>query len=267
VEGFSSEKNYAGGHGEGTTSAEEGGVFIFATDRTSGLLLVVDSQTKKIVASAHLDGGPDYVRGVQLTSEVWVTEPDQERIEVFRFSTSDKPVLSHSAFIEVAGGPESLVIDNLRKRAYTHLWSGKTVSIDLKGRKILNTWSNGCGGSRGIALDEKRGFLFAGCQEGKATVLDIKQDGRVLGSLSAGNGIDIISYNPQLNHLYLPGGKSATMAIVAVSNQGQLSLLKTIKTAGGAHCVVADNANQVWVCDPEHGQVLLFEDKFPPSIN
>ena len=45
------------------------------------------------------------------------------------------------------GGPESLVIDSSRERAYTHLWSGSTLAIDLKKRKILETWPNKCGGS------------------------------------------------------------------------------------------------------------------------
>jgi hypothetical protein len=61
-----------------------------------------------------------------------------------------------------------------RERAFTHLWNGKTLAIDLRKRKIVERWSNGCMGSRGIALDENRGFLFAGCDEGRLSVLDVK---------------------------------------------------------------------------------------------
>ena len=52
-------------------------------------------------------------------------------------------------------------------------------------------------GSRGIALDEKRGFLFAGCNEGKLSVLDLNS-GRRLGEASSGSGIDVIAYNQRL---------------------------------------------------------------------
>jgi hypothetical protein len=85
---------------------------------------------------------------------------------------------------------ESLVIDATRGRAYTHLWGGATVAIDVHTRAIAETWPNGCASSRGIALDEARGFVFAGCDEGKAVVLDAAQGGRQLSSLSAGAGVD-----------------------------------------------------------------------------
>ncbi len=92
-----------------------------------------------------------------------------------------------------------MIIDHARGWAYTHLWEGKTVVIDVHTRAIVEQWPNGCSGSRGIALDEKRGFLFAGCAEGKAIE--------------------------------------------------------------GAHCTTGDNQGNIWVCDPQHGQLLLFKDR------
>jgi hypothetical protein len=52
-------------------------------------------------------------------------------------------------------------------------------------------------------LDETHGFLFVGCSEGKAVVLDVNHDGRLLSSLELGEQVDVISYNPTLMHLYL----------------------------------------------------------------
>ena len=167
--------------------------------------------------------------------------------------------------IVVKGGPESLVIDPQRQRAYTHLWDGVTVAIDLKNRTSVAQWPNGCGGSRGIALDSAHGWLFAGCAEGKAVVLDVDHDGRQLASLAVGAGVDVIDYNPTLAHLYLPGSTSASMAIAGVSATGALSLLGTATTAAGAHCVAADNQHHAWVCDPNHGQLLRITDPFPAA--
>ena len=42
------------------------------------------------------------------------------------------------------------------------------------------------------------------------------------------------------SHLYLPGDESATMAIIAVSQEGMLSVLGTVPTVEGAHCVTSD---------------------------
>ncbi len=85
--------------------------------------------------------------------------------------------------------------------------------------------ANGCDKSRGTALDKEKGFLFVGCGEGKAVVLDVNQNGKQLGSLSTGPGVDLIDYNANLSHLYLTGSKNATVSVIGVSAQGHLSLL------------------------------------------
>jgi hypothetical protein len=195
--------------------------------------------------------------------QLWVTEPDQQQIEVFTLPDAQKPMPERAAVIVVKGGPESLVIDPQRQRAYTHLWAAATVTIDLNNRTLIAKWPNGCDGSRRIALDEQRGWLFSGCAEGKAFVLDVTHDGRQMASLTVGAGVDVIDYNPTLAHLYLPGATSATMAIVGVSASGALSLLGTVATVTGAHCVAADTHATAWLCDPDHGQLLRITDPFP----
>jgi hypothetical protein len=50
------------------------------------------------------------------------------------------------------------VIDATRGRAYTHTWTDASVVIDIAKHKEIARWKNGCAGSRGIALDEKRGM-------------------------------------------------------------------------------------------------------------
>jgi hypothetical protein len=265
IAGFTTSSAGAG-HGDGTTSADEGGGLLFASDRSTRRLAVVDPAKGTIVADAPLAGGPDYVRYVEATNEVWVTEPSSKQIEVFALPRQGTPTPTSAGFIRFDDGPESLVIDGTRKRAYTHQWGGKSHAVDLASRKIVATWNNGCSGSRGIALDEKKGFLFAGCEEGKAVVLDVAHDGRVLGSLSPGvAGVDIIAYNATLSHLYLPGESSGTLAIVAVSSSGALSMLAIAKAATGSHCASADDRSNVWVCDPERGQVLVYHDGFDAS--
>jgi len=263
IGGFSSQRSFGKGHGEGTTSADYGRGLIFATDRTARKLVVLDPGARTVVAKADLAGSPDYVRWVEPSGEIWVTQPDSDRIEIFSLPASGPPVPAHKEFVATPGGPESLVIDAGHGRAYTHLWKATTLAIDVKTRAIVARWPNGCAGSRGIALDAARGFLFVGCAEGKAVVLDLHHDGAVLGTLSAGAGVDIIDYSLRLGHLYLPGAKSETLAILGVSKAGKLSLLATVKTAPEAHCVVADDHHQAWVCDPGHGRLLLVDDTLP----
>jgi hypothetical protein len=265
VSGFRASARFGGGHGEGTTSADEGGDLLFAIDRTSERVVAVDSRAQAVVADAALGGAPDYVRYVGTTGEVWVTQPDKDRIEIFKLSKANPPRLEHDAFLAVPGGPESLVIDGTRGRAYTNLWTGSSVALDLRSRRAIAQWKNGCEASRGIALDERRALLFVGCAEGKASALDLAHDGTVVGHLESGSGVDIIAYDPEAGHLYLPGARSATLAVIGVSAKGAMSLLGTVATAHGSHCATVDDRHQVWVCDPDRGRLLLFTDAFPPT--
>ena len=263
IGGFQASAAAGGGHGAGTTSVDEGGAYLFAIDRTALRLSVVDPRKGAIVAGAPLAGSPDYVRFVAATNEVWVTEPDKERIEIFSLSSADPPVPEHRAFLAVPGGPESLVVDAGRKRAYSNLWKSDTVAIDLAARKVVQTWPNGCEGSRGLALDAGDGLLFVGCAEGGADVLDLAHGGAVKDRFRFGSGVDIVAYNPALRHLYVPAAKTGQMAVVGVSREGKLALLGSVETAQGAHCAVADDHRQVWICDPRAGRLLVVRDTLP----
>jgi DNA-binding beta-propeller fold protein YncE len=267
VSGFSATSSYRGGHGEGTTSASElGAGLVVATDRGTKTVKLVNLKDATIVGSTKLAGPPDYVRSVPLTHEVWVTEPGRKQIEVLRLDQGGSPRLVHVANIEVPDGPESLVIDAARGRAYSHTWTDETYAIDLKERKVVSTWKNGCRGSRGIALDQGRGLLFAGCAEGRATVVNLAT-AKLVSTAPTGSDVDSIGYAAPLGHLYVPGGGSSDLSIFGVSSDGKLTLLGHAATAADAHTVAFDPATSTaFVGTPEHGVILAIRDGFPSSL-
>lgn len=257
--------SYAGGHGEGTTSADFGGGFVFAIDRSSQSLQVVDPKTKAVTATAPLAAEPDYVRWVSSRRELWVTEPDQEQIEVFSVALDSPPKVSRVGTIGVKGGPESLVVDADHNRAFTHLWRGSTVEIGIADHAVGAPFSNGCKGSRGIALDPVRAHLFAGCSEGRVVVLDVDHDGKLLDSVETSDGVDIISVNLSLHHVYAPAASDGSVAVLGVGAHGKLSKLGTLQAAKGAHCATGDDHGRIWVCAPDSGSLLVFDDTFRPA--
>lgn len=264
VSGFSASTAFSvGSHSAGCTSADEGQGVIFAIDQETQTVRVVDESTKTVVASGPLAGSPDYVRWVSSSGEVWVTEPGTG-IEVLTANAKAAP--THAATIAIAGGPEAIVVDGTRHRVYTNSFAGRTFAVDVPTRGIAETWSNGCTSlSLGLALDEERGFLFVACANGTVNVLDVKNGGSKLGSVVRSTDLDIISYSVTRHHLYVPGGKSADLGIVAVSATGVPSLLGLAPTAQGSKEVVADDQGNAWVADQGHGALLKVRDPFPAT--
>jgi DNA-binding beta-propeller fold protein YncE len=264
VSGFSSTPSYTSGHDSGPTSVEEALGRLYVTDRTAQSLVVVDVDGKTIVSRTPVAAEPDYVRFTETTNELWVTEPGANQIEIFRLNDDGTP--ASDAVVAFQNGPESLVFDTTRARAYTHRWQSSTVVLDVAGRSVVAEWPNGCASSRGIALDEARGWLFAACNEGTMTVLDVAHDGKILSTIERGSGFDVIGYSPKLGHLYLASGVCSCFVILGVNQNGTLSFLEREQAPGSSHCAAADDVGHAWVCDPDAGTIWRFDDHHPTSL-
>lgn len=263
VRGFTTQQAFRTGHDIGPTSADGGGDLVVVTDRTARVVDVVDASHRVIVSSTQLGAKPDLVRFVESTREIWVTEPDSERIEVFALPVGPRPVAAHSGFIAAPGGPEGLTIDRIRGRAYTHLGPA-TVAVDLKTREIVARWSTGCVAPSGIALDDAGALLFVGCSDGQVAVVDLSTS-RLVSRVPVASSIDHIAFSPSLRHLYIPDTKSARLTTLSVARDGQITALGTIATVRGTECVTTDDQGHTYLCDPDHGRILVVSDRYPSS--
>jgi len=121
--------------------------------------------------------------------------------------------------------------------------------------------------TRGIAVDEQHGFLFATCSEGTVTVIDSHADGKRLSTDARGSGFDVIGYSPGLGHLYLAGSACACLVVMGVSKIGALSYLGRFNATSSTHCATADDRGQAWVCDPDKGRLLRIGDPWPSTLS
>jgi len=265
IAGFSASAAFTvGSHSSGCTSADEGGGgTLYAIDHETQSVRAVDPATRAIVSTTMLAGAPDYVRWVQSSGEVWVTEPSTG-MEVLTVSPGAPPV--HAATIAVSGGPEGIAVDNTRQRVYTDAFLGQTYAIDISQRAIVATWPNGCSSpSLGVALDEARGFLFVACSAGGIVVLDIANGGKKVGQIAYGSSLDILSFSPSLHHLYVPDGAGAHLGILGISAAGTPTLLGSAPTAQGSQEVTSDDRGNAWVADQGGGRLLKVMDSYPAS--
>jgi hypothetical protein len=76
VGGFPSFSSFDNGDQQGVESADEGDGIIFANDRATRSLRVVDARAQTMIGTVKLDDTePDYVRYVASRREVWITQP------------------------------------------------------------------------------------------------------------------------------------------------------------------------------------------------
>ena len=260
VGGFASSPTYSGDDSFGVTSADEGGGVVYATDRTNKTLTVIDGKARKVVATVMLAATPGYVRYVAPTNEVWVTEPASNQIEIFALPMTDETPPKSSTVVSVTAA-ESLAIDPTSSLAFTN-GPSTTYAIDVSKRMVTGKWSNGCKTARGLAVDPAHGWVMVACDGGLVSVLD-ESTGMTIGGVTAGASLDQVSYDPTTLRLYVPSPTAAAMAIVHLdSKSGMPTILGSVDTPRGSHCVVAAGGRELFVCAPATGQLLFVNDPF-----
>ena len=152
--------------------------------------------------------------------------------------------------IEVAGGPEALVFDAARGRAYANLWHGVTVAIYVASHTVRGAFTNGCESSRVLAIDGPRALLFSACAEGGVTSMDFAHGGQVTSQIAYAEGMDALAYDARRGLLHAPSAIKGAMATISVGALGELSLVSEVATAKGASCVAVDDDGTVWVSTP-----------------
>jgi hypothetical protein len=100
---------------------------------------------------------------------------------------------------------------------------------------------------------------------GSIVVLDVVHGGTKLGELAQGAGLDILSYDPGLHHLYVQGATSRDLGIVGISSSGKPSLLGVVTTAASSTSVT-DEDGHVFVADPENGALIRVRDAYPATM-
>jgi hypothetical protein len=229
-------------------------------DRTGERVSTFDPESGEIMMTMDLDLFTDFVRFAP-NGEIWVTEPDLERIEIFEAGAGG--ALTSIATISIPGRPEGLVFDTTHGVAYVHNENdGALYSVDIEDRVVLDEWGMGCGTiAHGIPkVDEEREIVFAGC--GATEVVSFSATGSELARFALDEGTTILAYAPMLERFYLRADPGDELVVLSVADDGTFNELGRRSAPRDGHCVTTDDRGNVWLCDQPRGGVIRWRDPF-----
>jgi DNA-binding beta-propeller fold protein YncE len=253
----------------GPTSVALGDGTVYVGNRGDSTICAINATTLKIrecVPVAPRDAGmsaaPDSLTYVAATRELWLTRgvppldiPSSDTA-ITVFDVSDASHVRPKDKIVLGASAEGFAADAVRGRFYTNLEEeGTTVAIDVHSHKIVARWRSACDEAHGLALDAVRGILLVACKA-RVVAMDVAHDGRSLGSLDTGAGLDNIDYLPSKRLLYAAAAEAAALTVARVDESGTLSRMQTVPTVRGARGVVVDPEGHAYLIDPLGGRIL-----------
>lgn len=234
--------------GPSSVAVGEGAVYV--GNRADSTICAFDPRSLARGTCHRLDAMPDGIAYVAATKEVWVTTPRDRSIRIL-----DAGKLEEKAKLPLDGSPEGFAVDPRRERFYTNLEDkDRTIAISLKTRKTVAMWKPFCGeeGPRGLRVDPEAGQLFVACTS-KVLALDIARDGKLLGWIDTGEGLDDLDYAPATRLLYAGAAKAGQLTIARVDSNGNLLPVATVKTPVGARNPAVTDKGAVYLAHSSLG--------------
>jgi hypothetical protein len=105
-------------------------------------------------------------------------------------------------------------------------------------------------------------LLFVACTDG-AVALDLSRDGRVVGRVKVGGGVDNLDYHGPRGLLYVASAKEGTLTIARVGEGGALTIAATRPTAKGARNPVVDAKGTAYIADTAGGRLIVIAPPAP----
>lgn len=141
--------------------------------------------------------------------------------------------------IDLGGAPEFLASDGTGTVFINLEDKDQVAVVDMKTRSVKSRWPVAPGGHPvGMSLDKKTHVLFVGCRNPQQLVVMSADNGKVLGALPIGAGVDATAFD---------GGQAFASCrdgslTVASEKSGKYEVAQVVKTAYGAKTLGVDSA-------------------------
>jgi DNA-binding beta-propeller fold protein YncE len=160
--------------------------------------------------------------------------------------------------------PEGAASDGKGKLFVNNEGKNTMQVIDAKTMKVLSSWPlTPCDGPTGIAFDRSSNRIFSGC--GKTSVVIDPSSGRVVSTITNGDGVDALGFDPSEKLIYIPAGRDGNVTVVRENSPDNYSVVATVPTMRGAKTIAVDPVSHVaYLFQPEYGPAPAPAPGAPP---
>jgi DNA-binding beta-propeller fold protein YncE len=223
----------------------------FASNGRESTASIVDLKTRKTLSKTDTGENPDAILYVPLTKEVYAFNGRGHSATVFEAGTGRTV-----ATIELSGKPEFAVFDPSSDRIYNNIEDqNEVVVIDPRTHEVVATWPISPGeAASGMALDIEHHRLFIVCENELMLMMDTS-NGRTVGSVPIGEGVDAASYDPATGLAFASNGEG-NVTIAHEDNPETLRVVQTLPTA---------RSGRTMTLDPKTHRIYISVADFEPT--
>jgi YVTN family beta-propeller protein len=197
---------------------------------------IVDLKTLETLSKVATGQNPDGM----------LYDPGQQEAYMFNGRSGSATVIDAKAGKVVAtipldGKPEFGQVDSEAGRVFDNLEDkSEVVVIDTKKHEVANRWPIAPGqAASGMAIDVAHHRLFLGCDNKMMVMMD-DANGKVVGSVPIGDGVDANAFDPGTQLAFASCGESGTTTIAHEDTPDKLTVVQVLKTQPRARTMTLD---------------------------
>jgi DNA-binding beta-propeller fold protein YncE len=233
----------------------------FSSNGQQNTSSVVDLETLKTLSRVTTEANPDAILYESGEGTIYTFNGRGHSATIFEAKTGK--VLAN---VPVGGKPETGVADSAAGKVYVNIEDkNEIVVIDTKTHQVVNHWPIAPGeAATGLAFDAEHHRLFIGCGNQYMVMMD-SADGKVIGNVKVGQGVDAAAFDPGTQLAFAPAGGSGNVTIAHEDSPDKLTVVQTLTTERGARTMAVDpKTHKIYLAnaknrqDPTSFKVLVY---------
>ena len=209
----------------------------FITDGEDASVVIFDLKTYAVLGKVKAAEDADGVIYDPASGKVLVVCGDAGVLIPISADVDPKTGKADAA-VDLGGKPEFLVADGQGK-AFINLEDKDQVAVvDTKTMKVIGKWPTAPGASPvGMSMDRAHRRLFIGCRKPQKLIVMSADDGKVLGDLPIGAGVDATQFN---DGDAFASCRDGTLAVARETAPGKFEIVQNVLTPKGARTMGID---------------------------